>query len=219
MKLVLNNSKIVFKKTSLFKVGEWDYTFTKTINTSWATLSAGEYVAIINSAQGGYFTFASGAGVELLKIPSSQFGIPKEFSLSEETSIKLQLGEVGDYNIILYRKANLIKIGEIVFASKYLGDGRMSSASQNLPDGVSSESEIYTEWVCENDKFAIPLNVGIISDGSWLSRAGQNSILRYAGNIFAGKTSVNMQTSISVGGGTDGDATFVMSFYKEINKQ
>ena len=216
MKLVLNNSKIVFKKTSFFKVGEWNYTFTKTINIEWATLSAGEYVVIINSAQGGYFTFASGAGVELLKIPSSQFGIPKEFSLSEETNIKFQLGEVGDYNIILYRKANLIKIGEIKFVSKYLGDGRMSSASQNLPDGVSSESEIYTEWVCENDKFAIPLNVGIISDGSWLSRAGQNSILRYEGNIFAGKTSVNLQTSVSVGGGTDGDATFVMSFYKEI---
>ena len=123
MKLVLNNSKIVFKKTSFFKVGEWNYTFTKTINIEWATLSAGEYVVIINSAQGGYFTFASGAGVELLKIPSSQFGIPKEFSLSEETNIKFQLGEVGDYNIILYRKANLIKIGEIKFVSKYLGDG------------------------------------------------------------------------------------------------
>lgn len=216
MKLIFNNSSISFRKSQYFKVGEWEITFPQTANNNFIRLFSGDYTLTVTSEQSGFFILADSNGNDIIRIEDTQFGVPKRFTISSDTGTKIALGNVGTYNIVLHFNKALEKVAELTFVSKYTGSDILMTAAQPLPAQVSSESHIYYEWITPASKFDIPFFVGVMGDGSWVSRYGQNSALVDAGSGLSGIGQVFMQSSVAVtGANTDGDATFKLAFYKE----
>lgn len=215
MKLVLNNSELIFGKSVLTKMVSVTEKYEHISGNKFATLHPGKYTIVVESeVTNSNFRLVTNEGLAIIEIDSTHFWKSVDFNVDKDEILFVNIDVVGTYSFTIYVNEDLLKIAELTFSSKYDTSKLLRTDLQKIPDIVKSADEVFVMWVSSSSIYQLPVFAGIQNESGWINRMLQNSIIFNAGSNLSSSNSIRLASSVSIDNAVDNDAEFKLLFYK-----
>ena len=219
MKLVLNNSVLIFGKSVLTKMVSVSEKYEHITGNRFATIHPGKYTIVVESeVTNSNFRLVTDQGLVIVEIDSTHFGKSVDFNVAKDEVLFVNIDVVGTYSFTIYVNEDLLKIAELTFSSKYDSSKFLRTDLQKIPDIVKSADEVFVMWVSSSAIYQLPVFAGIQNEIGWINRMLQNSIIFNAGSNLSSSNSIRLASSVSIDNEVDNDAEFKLLFYKKNSK-
>ena len=217
MKLVLNNSELIFGKSVLTKMVSVTKKYVTITGNEFATLHPGKYTIVVESEiTNSNFRLVTNELSNIVEVDSAHFGKSVDFNVVKDEVLFVNIDVVGTYTFTIYVNEDLLKIAELTFYSKYDTNKFLKTDFQKIPDIVKSADEVFVMWVSSSNKYQLPVFAGIQNESGWINRMLQNSIIFNAGSNLSSSNSIKLASSVTINNAVDNDAEFKLLFYKKL---